>query len=102
MEPTSNRQPERRIHKVFVTRNTEYHVRRGQVVAVRRRGTSEWLTGHSAMNLAVEGHVEAGGFAPQPGAPSPGERLYLARPGKDVLTSTVVSIERPEKALVQE
>ena len=27
--------PDRRIHRVFVTRNTEYHVRAGVCVAVR-------------------------------------------------------------------
>ena len=42
--------PERRIHKVYVTRNTEYHVRAGLCVAVRPR-KGEWVTDHHALSM---------------------------------------------------
>ena len=33
---------DRRVHQVFVTRNTEYHVRAELCVAVRDRGLGRW------------------------------------------------------------
>ena len=39
---------ERRIHRIFVTRNSEYHVRRNVCVGVRDRRSGEWLAGHMA------------------------------------------------------
>jgi hypothetical protein len=36
---------ERRIHRIFVTRNSEYHVRRNVCVGVRDRRSGEWLSG---------------------------------------------------------
>jgi hypothetical protein len=91
---------ERRRHQVYVTRNTEYHVRNGRVIAVRPRGTDDWLEHHSAIDMEVRGHIEGDGVLPLPGPPAPGQRLYLARNERDVVTSTVSSIERPPKELL--
>ena len=87
-----------------MTRNTEYHVRSGRVVAVRPRGSSTWLERHDALDLEIQGHVDPGGTIPLPGPPGPGQRLYLARSGKerDVVTSPVSSVERPTKDIVSE
>ena len=93
---------ERRHHKVFVTKNTEYHVRHGVVVAVRPRGSKEWIPTHTALTMRVEGHVQAGAYLPQPGVPRPGQRLYLAARDNDVVTSPVVAIVRPPKTTVAE
>jgi len=98
----SFRGPERRHHKVFVTRNTEYHVRAGVVVAVRPRGSSEWLEHHDALHMQLQGRIGAESQLPLPGVPTPGERMYLARGASDVVTSTIVAIERPEKSLVEQ
>jgi hypothetical protein len=92
--------PERRRHRLYITRFTEYHVRDGRVVAVRGRGETRWQTSHRAVGMKVEGHIEDGALAPRPGAPSPGERLYLATEDLDVVTSTVVAIERPSREIV--
>jgi hypothetical protein len=85
---------------VFITRNTEYHVRAGRVVAVRALRSGEWIHDHDALDMEVRGHIEPEASVPLPGPPSPGDRLYLARGDRDVVTSTVSAIERPEKALV--
>ena len=51
---------ERRCHQVFITKHTEYHVRAGQVIAVRPRGADQWLAGHQAINMRLEGVVAPG------------------------------------------
>jgi hypothetical protein len=94
--------PERRKHHIFITRNTEYHVRSGEVIAVRPRGSEKWLPEHDALHMKVQGRVPREGRMPIPGTPQPGERLYLAGSEDDVVTSTVVAIERPPKALVEQ
>lgn len=93
---------ERRHHKVFVTKHTEYHVRAGVVVGVRPRGSKDWLKNHSALSMRLEGHVLTGQVLPQVGAPKPGQRMYLATPDNDVVTSPVVAIVRPPKTTVAE
>lgn len=90
--------PERRIHRVFVTRNTEYHVRRDRCVAVRDRETGEWVSGHFALSLHVAGAIkffEGGALAASPGLPSIGESMYFEAMGRDLVTSAIVSVERP-------
>lgn len=93
---------ERRTHKVFITKNTEYHVRAGKVVAVRSRGSKDWLDIHQALTMKIEGFIANGAHLPQLGQPKPGQRLYLARENDDVVTSPVVAIVRPPKAVVAE
>jgi hypothetical protein len=94
---------ERRIHKVFVTRNTEYHVRRTECVGVRDRRTGEWLRSHMALKSEISGGLKflpTGGIRAVEGTPRIGESLFFIASGRDVVTSPVVSIERPERATV--
>ncbi|MBI2896206.1 MAG: hypothetical protein HYY06_21790 [Deltaproteobacteria bacterium] len=94
---------ERRIHTVYVTRNTEYHVRAGVCVAVRDRRTGGWLRGHRALTSRVHGSLRfsvTGGIMPNPGRPQPGESLYFCESGRDLVTSAVESIERPSRDVV--
>ncbi len=90
---------ERRQHAVFVTKNSEYHVRRGQVVGVRQRGADVWCN-HKALQMNINGHVEPGGRLPLPGPPCAGERLYLVGDGETVVTSRVIAVERASKETV--
>jgi hypothetical protein len=86
-----------------VTRNTEYHFRDGFCVAVRDRRTGEFLHGHLALKRRVQGGLKFftnGGIAPNPGDPRPGESLYFATGGRDLVTSPLESIERPSRELV--
>ena len=93
---------ERRRHKVFITRNTEYHVRSGIVVGVRPRGSRDWMRCHKALAMRVEGHVEPEAMVPHTGLPKPGQRLFLATEDNDVVTSAIVAIVRPPRSLVSE
>ncbi|MBZ0121877.1 MAG: hypothetical protein IT378_04945 [Sandaracinaceae bacterium] len=96
---------ERRIHKVFVTRNTEYHVRRDVCVAVKDRRSGEWLRAHLALRNKVHGGIRfsrTGGIMPNTGSPNVGESLYFHAAGRDLVTSPVVSVERPVREIVAE
>jgi hypothetical protein len=97
------RGPERRRHRVYVTRNTEYHFRDGFCVAVRDRRTGEYLQGHLALHRRVQGGLkffDNGGIAPNAGDPRPGESLYFASDGRDLVTSPLEGVERPELQVV--
>lgn len=89
---------ERRVHRVFVTRNTEYHVRGEKCVGVRDRESGEWLRAHFALNLDITGSLrffDSGALRATPGLPQIGESLYFEAKGRDLVTSAVVSVERP-------
>lgn len=89
---------ERRIHRVFVTRNTEYHVRRETCVGVRDRQSGDWLTEHFAVNIPIAGSLrffESGSMSASEGLPQVGESIYFEAEGHDMVTSAVVSVERP-------
>jgi|HubBroStandDraft_2_1064218.scaffolds.fasta_scaffold942195_2 hypothetical protein len=90
--------PERRRHRVFVTRNTEYHFRDGVCVAVRDRRTGQFLQGHSALAGRIDAGIkffDNGSIAPSAGEPRPGECLYFASDGRDLVTSPLEAVERP-------
>jgi hypothetical protein len=90
--------PDRRIHRVFVTRNTEYHVRHDTCIGVRDRQTGMWLQKHFALHLPVAGAIrffDSGALSANPGLPQVGESIYFETAGRDLVTSSVVSVERP-------
>jgi len=94
---------DRRRHHVYVTRNTEYHLRDGQCVAVRDRRTGEWLGGHLAMRRTLHGGIRFlvnGAIRPNMGTPAVGEALFFTAGGRDLVTSPVEAIERPERHIV--
>jgi hypothetical protein len=93
---------ERRIHKVFVTRNTEYHVRRNLCVAVRDRRTGQWLHGHMAIKSRVSGGLRftRHGVSASQGLPNVGESLFFCASGRDLVTSPVEAIDRPKADVV--
>jgi hypothetical protein len=92
--------PERRRRRVYVTRNTEYHVEDRTCVAVRNRRTREFVLGHLALERKLEGALKFfpnGSIAPNAGEPEPGESIYFASEGRDLVTSPLETIERPDK-----
>jgi hypothetical protein len=94
---------ERRIHKVFVTRNTEYHMRRDVCIAVRDRRTGEWRNGHLALGKRVHGGLKftrSGGIVPNLGLPEIGDSMFFHANGRDLITSPVLAIERPPRDIV--
>src|ERR1700723_1847103 len=95
--------PDRRRHRVYVTRNTEYHFRDGFCLAVRDRRTGDFLQGHLALQRRVHGGLKFfpdGGIAPNAGEPRRGESLYFAAEGRDLVTSALEGVERPAKEVV--
>ena len=102
-EASDYRGADRRRHRVYVTRNTEYHVRDGFCVAVRDRQSGNFMHGHLALSRRIHGGLrffESGGIAANPGDPRPGESLYFASDGRDLVTSALESVERPSRELV--
>jgi hypothetical protein len=98
------RGPERRRHRVYLTRHTEYHVRDGTCVAVRDRQSGNFMHGHLALSRRIYGGLRffpAGGIEANPGEPRPGESLYFASAGRDLVTSPLESVKRPSKELVR-
>ena len=94
---------ERRQHRMYVTRNTEYHFRGQTCVAVRDRKTGRFLQAHLAVQRTLSGGVkyQANGTAiPSWAPPQVGEALYFGDDGRELVTSLCASIERPERNLV--
>jgi len=94
---------ERRIHKVYVTRNTEYHLRERLCVGVKDRRSGRWLEGHLALSKLVEGGLtpQEHGLIPHGGLPSIGDAIYFRNGERDLVTSRLERIERPEKGIVE-
>ena len=95
---------DRRRHRVFVTRNTEYHLRDRVCVAVRDRRSGEFLGGHLAVRRELAGGVHRvpnGTLIPREEEPSPGEALFFIADGIDLVTSPLIRVERPGKDVVR-
>jgi hypothetical protein len=94
---------ERRQHRMYVTRNTEYHFRGQTCVAVRDRKTGRFLQSHLAVQRTLSGGVkyQSNGTAiPSCAAPQVGEALYFGDDGRELVTSLCSAIERPDRGLV--
>ena len=94
---------ERRQHRMYVTRNTEYHFRGETCVAVRDRKTGRFLHAHLAVQRTLSGGVKYqsnGTAVPSCAPPRVGEALYFGDDGRELVTSICASIERPERKLV--
>jgi hypothetical protein len=98
--------PERRRHKLYVTRNSEYHVRDGRVIAVRERRRRVWVPDHRAIGMLVRGRIRPDSLVPHAEAPCPGDRMYLCeteeKGPRDLVTSMVLAVERPPREVVAE
>jgi hypothetical protein len=95
--------PDRRRHRMFVTRNTEYHFRDGVCVAVRDRQTGRWQIAHLALNRNVSGAVRfnrLGDAYPTLKVPQVGEAMFFGADGPDVVTSCLTAVERPDRGSV--
>jgi hypothetical protein len=102
------RGPDRRRHCVFVTMNTEYHCRDRICIAVVDRHTGELERDHRALGRTLNGSVrfDAEGISATcaPDMPHVGEQLCFSSGFRDdphdVVTSTLVRIDRPERGTV--
>jgi hypothetical protein len=81
---------DRRHHRVFFTRHTEYHLRDDECVGVRDRESGHWLIDHAALRLralALPELPESSQWI--------GQRIQFWGRATDVLTSPVVAVGRP-------
>lgn len=96
---------ERRHNRIFVTRNTEYYLSAGLCLAVRDRRTKAWLEGHLAIGRRLSGGVrllDNGVAVPVPQGPALGEALYFSEGGRELITSTLCSVQRAPREVVEE
>lgn len=102
--PVSYEGPERRRRRVYVTRNTEYHFDERTCVAVRDRGTGHWLLRHPALKRRLSGSIRFNrqlDAYPTLESPKLGEGLFFGDDGPDVVTSHLLSVERPAKDIIR-
>jgi hypothetical protein len=97
--------PDRRRHRVYVTRNTEYHCRDGICVAVRDVATGAFVSGHAALRrvaggvLRIDLNGAVGAITPIETA-SVGMRLYFSFDADDrkaLVTSSIQDVRRPAR-----
>ena len=86
----------RRRHRVFRTKYTEYHLRDDECVGVRDRDSGRWSRDHAALRLHAIQIPPMG-----EGDSWIGRRLQFWGRIADVLTSPVISIGRPELQSLQ-
>ena len=96
---TSYKGPERRIHHIFVTRHTEYHIREGICVAVKQNENQESAVSRQALNMRMLGYYGPGTLCAHPGPPDLGFSLHFSIQSKFVVTSPVVAVKRPPKEI---
>jgi hypothetical protein len=81
---------DRRHHRVFFTRHTEYHLRDDECVGVRDRESGQWLIDHAALRLRALSLPDT----PETSAWI-GQRIQFWGQATDVLTSPVLDVGRP-------
>ncbi|MBL4689315.1 MAG: hypothetical protein JKY37_32280 [Nannocystaceae bacterium] len=86
----------RRRHRMFVTRNTEYHLRSDECVGVRDRQTGEWFRDHAALRLHAVKLPPVGKDAHWLG-----RRIQFWGSQTDVLTSEVLEVARPPRTSLE-
>lgn len=95
---------ERRRHRVYVTRNTEYHMRDDVCVAVRDRATGRFRDAHLAVRMRLEGRIKMNQKGAIPGPPpiEVGDALFFLDVDpegrtRQITTSRVQKIDRPDR-----
>lgn len=94
--------PERRRHRLYITQNTEYHVRDRHCVAVRDLWSGEWSPDHPALGRRLFGAVRPSpeGLVPLD-SPEVGCLLWFENGDDDLLTSGLTTVTRPEKRVLR-
>ena len=82
--------PERRKHNIFVTENSEYHMRGKRCIGVRHRDSGSWDQDHAVLGTDLIASIGKGINFKTP--PTIGERLCFSG---DILTSQVIGSRRP-------
>jgi len=84
-------------YRLFLTKNSEYHVRGNVCHGVRDRRTGEWFEAHAALGRPLAGaYSDRSGNVRGAPIPMVGEPLIFFVDGNPVETSTVLTIEERE------
>jgi hypothetical protein len=81
-------------YQVFLTRNSEYHVKSHVCVGVRDRRTGQWFSEHPALSRALSSVVRTADSLSPLRTPHLGESLEFDLDGEPLRTSPVLNIER--------
>jgi hypothetical protein len=96
---SSYRGTDRRQHVLYVTQNTEYHLRSGTCVGVRDLWSGHWREDHPAVGRDLFGAVMPGPKGLEPmDDPSVNCLLWFENGESDILTSRLTAITRPAKS----
>jgi hypothetical protein len=86
------------IYRVYLTRNSEYHLENNVCVAVRDRRTGRWFDEHPALTRPLAtAQLSANNFTSLH-TPNLGESLDFAQDGELLRTSPVLNIEERDMA----
>jgi hypothetical protein len=84
-------------YRVFLTRNSEYHVRGHVCIGVRDRRSGHWCSDHPAVARRFSHSVvDHQGRVAAPHVPSLGDELEFEFDGQALRTSPVIEIEERE------
>jgi hypothetical protein len=84
--------------QVYLTRNSEYHLRRHVCVRVRDRRSGLWLDDHPALTHPLAASVCTAGERSLVRAPLLGEALEFDVNGEPLRTTPILAIERRRRA----
>ena len=90
---------DRRRNKKLITRNTEYHIHERECVAVRDLHSGRWLHNHPALRAMLVGGVDRKRSVFL--NPMPGLQLVFRGGRRDIVTSPLLQVVRPEKLAVE-
>ena len=89
-------------YRVFLTRNSEYHVRGHVCIGVRDRRSGHWLAQHPALTRPLaQSVVDVDGRLRSIGLPARGEFLEFDVEGCPLRTSPVLDIEERESLVME-
>lgn len=92
---------DRRKHMLFVTQNTEYHLRSDTCVGVRDLWSGRWREDHPAVGRTLFGAVLPGPNGLEPlDNPELNCLLWFENGDNDILTSRLTAITRPPREAV--
>ena len=81
-------------YRVFLTRNSEYHIQAGACIGVRDRRSGAWIADHVALGQRLaDTYADESGRVRASTLPVIGEPLTFVVAGQAFTTSAVLSIE---------
>jgi hypothetical protein len=97
---------EKRRHKMYVTRNTEYHVKDDVCVGIRNVRNGDWILQSKVLGAKLIAALSA---LPQTAKrvsefirPKEGDNLvFLSMTGEDIVTTKIREVSRPPKHVIQ-